>query len=119
MISSKKLPKNDDSKAFDSILQIGHCFVRNGVPQTKIDRRLTVLCKLVIFLVVTGFTEIFIVTAPHWRCDDKQEKQTKNDYYEVSNSSLQIGYLLGSKKVQREFHRKSSKMWLWWKAPKN
>ena len=80
--------------------------------KTKIDRRLTVLCKLVIFLVVTGFTEIFIVTAPHWRCDDKQEKQAKNDFYEVANSSLQIGYLLGSKKVQREFHRKSSKMWL-------
>ena len=91
---------------------------KNSV-KTKIDRRLTVLCKLVIFLVVTGFTEIFIVTAPHWRCDDKQEKQAKNDFYEVANSSLQIGYLLGSKKVQREFHRKSSKMWLWWKAPKN
>ena len=27
----------------------------------KIERRLTVLCKLVIFLVVTGFSEIFIV----------------------------------------------------------
>ena len=33
MISSKTLPENDDSEAFDSILQIGHRFLRNGVEQ--------------------------------------------------------------------------------------
>ena len=33
MINSKTLPKNDYSKAFDSILQIGHRFLRNGVQQ--------------------------------------------------------------------------------------
>ena len=33
MISGKTLPENDDSEAFDSILQIGHRFVRNGVKQ--------------------------------------------------------------------------------------
>ena len=38
-------------------------------------RRLTDFCKLVIFLVLTGFCE---------------GKQAKNDYYEVSDSVLQI-----------------------------
>ena len=33
MIVSKRLPENDDSEAFDSILQIGHRFLRNGVQQ--------------------------------------------------------------------------------------
>ena len=28
---SKRLPENDDFKACDSILQIGHRFLRNGV----------------------------------------------------------------------------------------
>ena len=70
-------------------------------------------------LVLTGFSEIFTVGAPNWRCDDKQEKQAKKDYYEPSDSVLQIGYLLGSKRVQGEFHRKSSKMWLWSRAPNN
>ena len=31
MISSKTLPENDDSEAFDSILQIGDRLVRNGL----------------------------------------------------------------------------------------
>ena len=31
MISSKTLPENDNSEAFDSILQTGDRFVRNGV----------------------------------------------------------------------------------------
>ena len=30
MISSKTLPENDDSEAFDSILQIGHRFPCSG-----------------------------------------------------------------------------------------
>ena len=63
--------------------------------------------------------EIFIVRAPNWRSDDKQEKQAKKDYYEASDGVLQIGYLLGSKRVQREFHREDSKKWLWWRAPNN
>ena len=33
MISSKTLPEHDDSEAFDSILQIGHRFLRNEVQQ--------------------------------------------------------------------------------------
>ena len=33
MISNKKLPENDDSEAFDNILQISHFFLRNGVQQ--------------------------------------------------------------------------------------
>ena len=33
MISSKTLPENDDSEAFDIILQIDHRFPCNGVKQ--------------------------------------------------------------------------------------
>ena len=75
--------------------------------------------KLVFFLVLTGFSEISTVRAPNWRSDDKQEKQAKKDYYEASDSLLQIGHLLSSNRVQQEFHHTSSKIWLWWKAPKN
>ena len=71
---------------------------------------MTVLGKLVIFLVVTGFREIFTVRAPNPRCDDKQEKQANKDYYEASDCVLEIGYLLGCNRVQREFYRKTSKM---------
>ena len=39
-------------------------------------------------------------------------RESKNDYYEVSDSVLQIGHLVGSNKVQQELHRKSSKMCL-------
>ena len=35
--------------------------------------------------------------------------QAKNDYYEASESVLQIGHLLGSNAVQREFHTNISK----------
>ena len=35
---------------------------------------------------------------------------SKNDYYEASDSVLQIGHLLGSNAVQREFHTNSSKV---------
>ena len=45
-----------------------------------------------------------------WRSDDKQEKQAKKDYFEASDSVLEIGYFLGSNRVQREFYGKSSKM---------
>ena len=37
-------------------------------------------------------------------------RQAKKDYYEASDSFLQIGHLLGSSGVQREFLTKSSKM---------
>ena len=76
----------------------------------KIERRVTVICTLLILLVLTGFSEIFAVRAPNWRSDDKQEKQAKKDYFEASDCVLEIGYLLGSNRVQREFYRKSSKM---------
>ena len=76
----------------------------------KIKRRVTVLCTLVIFLVLTEISEIFTVKAPNGRSDDKYEKQAKKDYFQASDCVLEIGYLLGSNKVQREFYRKSSKM---------
>ena len=69
--------------------------------------------KLVIFLVVTGISEIFTVRPPTWRSDDKQEGQAKNDYYEATDSVLQIGHLSGSNRVQGEFHANSFKMLLW------
>ena len=78
--------------------------------KTKIERRVRVVCKLVIFWVLTGISKIFTVKAPNWRSHDKQEKQAKKDYCETSDSVLRIGYILGSNRVQREFHRKSSKM---------
>ena len=77
---------------------------------SKIERRVTLLCILVMFLVLTWIREIFTGRAPNRRSDDKEEKQANNDYYEASDSVLQIGYLLGSKTVQGEFHRKSSKI---------
>ena len=77
---------------------------------TKITRRVTVLCNMVIFLVSTGISEIFTVKALNGRSDDKQEKQAKKDYFEGSDSVLEIGYFLGSNRVQREFYCKSSKM---------
>ena len=69
-----------------------------------------VLCKFVIFLVLSGISEIFTVRAPNSRSHDKQEKQAKKDYCETSDIGLEIGYPLGSNWVQREFYRKSSKM---------
>ena len=95
MKGTKKLSEKKDWEACDSTLQISR------------------------FLVLTEFSEIFIVRAPNWRCDDKQERQAKKNYYEASDSVLQIGHLVGSDRVQQEFHRKRSKMWLWWKAPNN
>ena len=65
---------------------------------------------MVIILVVTGISEIFTVKAPNGRSDDKQEKQAKKDYFEASDCVLEIGYLLGSSTVQREYYRKSSKI---------
>ena len=78
--------------------------------KTKTKRRVKLLCKLAIFLVLTGISEFFTVRAPNWRSHDEQEKQGNKDYCEASDSVLEIGYLLGSNRVRREFHRKSSKM---------
>ena len=36
--------------------------------------------------------------------------EAKNEYYEVSDSVLQIGHLFGRNRVQLEFHTNSSKM---------
>ena len=66
---------------------------------TKITRRVTVLCNMVIFLVTTGISEIFTVKAPNGRSDDKQEKQAKKDYFEASDSVFQIGNVLGTNRV--------------------
>ena len=61
---------------------------------SKIERRVTLLCTLVIFLVLTWIREIFTATAPNRRSDDKKEKQAKNYYYEASDSVLQTGFLV-------------------------
>ena len=77
---------------------------------SKIERRVTLLCTLVVFLVLTWIREIFTGRAPNRRSDDKEEKQAKKDYYEASDSVLQNGFLVGSNSLQRQFHRKSSKL---------
>ena len=61
---------------------------------SKIERRVTLLCTLVIFLVLTCIRDIVTVRAPNRRSDDKQEKQAKKDYYEASDSVLQTGFLV-------------------------
>ena len=75
-----------------------------------IERRVILPCKLEIFLGETGISEIFTVSPPNWRSDDKQEKQAKKEYFKASDSVLQIGHLLGSNAVLREFHTNSSKL---------
>ena len=54
---------------------------------------------MVMFLVVTGISEIFTERALNWRSADKQEKQAKKDYFEACDCVLEIGYLLGSNRV--------------------
>ena len=86
MKSTKKLGEYEYWVACDSSLQIG------------------------LFLVLTRFCEIITVRAPNWRSYDKQEKQAKKHYFQASDSVFQIGNVSGSNRVQRKFHRKSSKM---------
>ena len=66
---------------------------------SKIERRVTLLCTLVIFLVLTWIREIVTVRAPNRRSDDKQEKQAKKDYYEASDSLSQTGFLVGRNRL--------------------
>ena len=66
---------------------------------SKIERRVTVPCKLVIFLVLTWSREICTVSAPNGRSNDKEEKQAKEDYYEASDSVLQTGFLVGGNRL--------------------
>ena len=66
---------------------------------SKIERRVTLLCTLVVFLVLTWIREIATVRAPNRRSDDKQEKQAKKDYYEASDSVWQTGFLVGRNRL--------------------
>ena len=68
------------------------------------------ILKLEIFLGETGISEIFTVRPPNWRSDDKQKKQAKKDYFLASDSVLQIGDLVRSNAVLREFHTNKSKV---------
>ena len=77
---------------------------------TKIEMRVTLPCKLEIFLGETEISEIFTLRPPDWRSDDKQGKQAKKNYFWASDSDLQIGHLVGSNAVLREFHTNSSKV---------
>ena len=77
---------------------------------SKIERRVTVPCILVIFLVLTWIREIFTVRAPNRRSNEKEEKQAKKDYYEAPDRVLQTGFLLGGNRLQRQFHRENSEM---------
>ena len=66
---------------------------------SKIERGVTLLCILVIFLVLTCIRDIFTVRAPNRRSDDKEERQAKNDYYEAFDSVLQTGFLVGRNRL--------------------
>ena len=66
---------------------------------SKIERRVTLLCTLVIFLVLTWIREIFTERAPNRRSDDKEEKPAKKDYYEAFDSVLQTGFLVGRNRL--------------------
>ena len=46
-----------------------------------IERRVILPCKLEIFLGETGISEIFTVSPPNWRSDDKPGKQAKKEYF--------------------------------------
>ena len=83
-----ELGEFEDWKACDTTLHIGHLFYPN----------------------VYQIREIFTVRAQNRRSDDKEEKQAKKHYFEAFDSVLQIGNVSGGNRVQRKFHRKSSKM---------
>ena len=65
----------------------------------KIERRVTLLCILVIFLVLTWIREICTGRAPNRRSDYKEEKQAKKDYFEAFDSVLQTGILVGRNRL--------------------
>ena len=63
---------------------------------SKIERRLTLLCTLVIFLVLTCIREIFNVRAPN-KSDAlmiRIIRQDKNDFYDASYSVLTIFWVV-------------------------
>ena len=95
MISSKTLPENEYFKAFDSILQIGPSFLPNGVKQEFWSKssKMSFWWK----------AQKKLGECKDWEAFDKEEKQAKKDYYETSDCVLEIGYLLGSNRVQREY----------------
>ena len=66
---------------------------------SKIERGVTLLCILVIFLVLTCIRDIFTVRAPNRRSNDTEEKQAKNDYYEAFDIVLQTGFLVGRNRL--------------------
>ena len=66
---------------------------------SKIERRLTLLCILLIFLVLTWLREISTGRAPNRRSDYMEEKQAKKDYFETFHSVLQTGFLVGRNRL--------------------
>ena len=88
MIRRKLLSETDDCEALDSISQIGDRMVDNGV-QLNVYRKRS---KKTVIIRTT--------------------RQAKNDYYQASDSYLQINHLLVSDGVHKENHTNSSKMWV-------
>ena len=91
MIRSKTLPENDDSEAFESILQIGHRFLRNEVRQEFLSKS----SKMSVW----------------WK---GTKKLAENEDWEACDSTMQISNLFGHNGVQRDFYNKGSKLTLWW-----
>ena len=86
MISSKTLPENDDSQAFDSIL---------------------------IILFVMDFNKNFKVRVQNVLLMKSTKKLGECEDYEACDSTLQTGHVFGPNGVQQHFYRKGSKMTLW------
>ena len=77
---------------------------------SRIERRVTVLCILVIFLVLTWIMKIFTLTAPNRRSDDIEEKKLRRIIMRRVTVSCKPGFLVGSNRLQRQFNRENSKM---------
>ena len=95
IISSKTLAEDDVSEAFDSILQIGHRFLNNEVPQEFKSNR-----------------------SKMWVWWKAPKKLGQNEDWEACERSLQIGHLFGPNGDQRDFYRKGYKLALSWQARK-
>ena len=57
---------------------------------SKIERRVTVLCTFLIFLVLTWIREIVTVRAPNRRSDDKEEKQAVHLHLHLFSENFKL-----------------------------
>ena len=84
MESTKNKGQNEDSETCKNFFQIANLLFRNGVQRHFLRKSLKV--KILMISII---------------------RLAKNDYYEASDSVLQIDNLFRSNAVQREFHTSS------------